>query len=150
MAKVKFKSYIKSVHGRIGNVIYYNVKGYQYARSYSIPRNPQTENQQNNRTAFAEAVKLWQGLSPKEKSVYNRMAEGKPLSGYNIFISMQMKGINLKLLNKMIKSQRKVRLLSAPYIQADTSVIPLSVSYRGSTSLLFIHKKPPGTPPLAA
>jgi len=43
MAKVKFKAPIKSIHGRIGNVIFYNVNGYNYARSWSIPENPRTD-----------------------------------------------------------------------------------------------------------
>jgi len=124
MAKMRLKSYIKSVHGRMGNVIHYNVYGYQYARSYSIPRNPRTEAQQNNRSAFAEAVKLWQELTPCEQSEYNRLAVGKPLSGYNIFISMQMKGMSLKLLKQVHRKQMKVKDISGRCTQADTSVSP--------------------------
>ncbi|HQO39782.1 MAG TPA: hypothetical protein PK986_04870, partial [Spirochaetota bacterium] len=52
MAKVILKSYLKSIHGRVGNLIYYNVHGNQYIRSYSVPYNPRTFKQQKNRRAF--------------------------------------------------------------------------------------------------
>ena len=94
MAKITLASYIKSIHGRIGNIIYYNVKGNQYARCWSMPRNPRTAEQQENRKTFANAVKLWQSMTPGEKDAYNIMAQGKPFSGYNLFISLYMKGLN--------------------------------------------------------
>jgi len=143
MAKIRFKSYIKSGHGRMGNVIYYNVKGYQYARSYSIPRNPRTEAQQKNRACFAEAVSIWQCLTEKEKSRYNRMAAGKPLSGYNLFISMQMKGL-ISEKARMVKV--KDELIHTPYTLRSTSVPPSSPS---TTASLHLHRsvKTPGIPP---
>jgi len=139
MAKIRFKSYIKSAHGRMGNIIYYNVKGHQYARSYSIPRNPRTEAQQKNRESFAEAVKIWQSLTEKEKSRYNHMAAGKPLSGYNLFISMQMKGL-------ISEEASREELIYAPYTLRSTSVSPASPS---TTASLHLHRsvKTPGIPP---
>jgi hypothetical protein len=128
MAKIKFRAPVKSVHGRLGNVIYYNVKGHQYARIYTIPRNPRTVKQQKNRVDFGETVKHWQELPTREKSIYNRMALGKPVSGYNIFISMKMKGIDLILLKRIHKRQATDRLLPAISMRAGTSV---------SASLLF-------------
>jgi hypothetical protein len=96
MAAVKLRSYLKELNGRYGDYIFYNIKGRQYMRSYSIPRNPRTEAQQENRSVFAEAVKLWQTLSAEEKHIYNRLASRKALTGYNLFISMHMKGITLQ------------------------------------------------------
>lgn len=91
-------------HGRNGNYIFYKVEGRIYVRTYSIPRNPKTEAQQANRTLFAEAVKHWQKLSPDEKLVYNLEASAKPCSGYNLFISNYMKGINIsKITHKQVK-----------------------------------------------
>jgi hypothetical protein len=97
MAKVTLAPHIKSLHGRLGNIIFYNVKGNQYARAWSMPRNPRTAAQQKNRKTFTEAVKLWQSMSPGEKEAYNIMARSKPLSGYNLFISMHMKGAGTKI-----------------------------------------------------
>jgi len=123
----------------MGNIIYYNVKGHQYARSYSIPRNPRTEAQQKNRESFAEAVKIWQSLTEKEKSLYNHMAAGKPLSGYNLFISMQMKGL-------ISEEASREELIYAPYTLRSTSVSPASPS---TTASLHLHRsvKTPGIPP---
>jgi len=157
MAKVKFKAPIKSIHGRIGNVIFYNVNGYNYARSWSVPENPRTEVQQKNRVNFADAVKLWQGLTDAEKAEYNCVAEGKPLSGYNLFISMKMKNISPEVLKVSQREQVKECYIYTPYTQAVTSV--------STTEGIFLYnkqifngaehhntplKKPPGDLPRAA
>ncbi len=134
MAIIKLKPHIKSLHGRIGNVVYYHVNGYQYARSYAMPRNPRTEAQQRNRTTFAEAVRFWQQLSVPEKSWYNRRAAGMPLSGYNLFISMYLKGLN----NGRIPIQcRQINYLSipAPCLIAANSVPASSVHVIPENSL---------------
>lgn len=91
MAKVRLNPAFDSIHGRIGKIIHYNRKGVQYARSYAVPRNPDTPAQRRNRKTFAEAVKLWQGLSPEEKHRYNRKAMKLTMNGYNLFISLHLK-----------------------------------------------------------
>ena len=110
MAKAELRSYLKELHGRAGNYIHYNVKGRQYVRSHAIPCNPRTQAQQKNRATFADAVKLWQELPPEERIIYNRKALRKPYSGYNLFISMQMKGESTEGLNhsNMIKSEGRL------------------------------------------
>ncbi|HPJ36783.1 MAG TPA: DUF6266 family protein [Spirochaetota bacterium] len=151
MAKVKFRSPIQSIHGRLGNIIFYTVNGINYARSYSIPENPRTEAQQKNRVNFADAVKLWQGLTDAEKAKYNRMAIGKPLSGYNLFISMKMKNISPEVLNVQERVLVKECCIYTSYIQAVTSVsapegLFLNKEYRfnGAGSCRPTLKKPPG------
>jgi hypothetical protein len=52
--------------------------------------NPQTEAQQANRQKFADAELAWQNLTTEQKKVYNDRAVGKPLHGFNIFISEYM------------------------------------------------------------
>lgn len=152
MAKIKLKSYIKSVHGRLGNVVYYNVKGYQYARSYSIPLNPRTEAQQKNRSSFADAVHAWQNSADEIKASYNELAEGKPLSGYNLFISMHMKG---EVYEKGITGEihGADSLLSASPLLLTNSVIHSpSLALHQSCNLNIIYRcmKPPGDAPRAA
>ncbi|HPJ34886.1 MAG TPA: hypothetical protein PK358_08645 [Spirochaetota bacterium] len=119
MAKITLNPRILSMHGRIGNIIFYNVCGFQYARSLTIPLNPRTEAQQKNRASFAEAVKLWQQLSEKEKTRYNKKAARKPMSGYNLFISMTMKG-----LTALTVKSGEVRVFSilSSYLLRSTSV----------------------------
>jgi len=52
--------------------------------------NPQTVAQQANRQKFADAELAWQNLTTEQKKVYNDRAVGKPLHGFNIFISEYM------------------------------------------------------------
>ncbi len=151
MGKVKFRSPVLSIHGRLGNVIFYNVNGHNYARTYSIPKNPRTEAQQKNRVNFAAAVKLWQGLTDAEKRKYNRMAMGKPLSGYNLFISIKMKNISPEVLKSSQRGEVKECCIYTPYIQAINSVsVPEGLFLHkeyviiGSEPPCMLLKKPPG------
>jgi hypothetical protein len=153
MAKVKLKPGHKSLHGRLGNVIHYNVYGFQYARSYSIPRNHRTEMQQIHREAFAEKVKLWQQLPPDEKKIYNRIAVGKPLSGYNIFISNNLLGITHGRVMELYKDALAVTIISERYQPSVTSVPGSTIPDLDQIYLFkqrFIAKKPPGIAAAAA
>ncbi|PKL16225.1 MAG: hypothetical protein CVV49_17340 [Spirochaetae bacterium HGW-Spirochaetae-5] len=153
MAKVKPASFINSIHGRIGNIIFYNVNGSQYARSYTIPANPRTEEQQNNRMRFADAVKLWQQLSDEEKSVFNTRAEGTPLSGYNLFISVTLKGITQETETSAERIYIAVKLPPAILQRADTSVIAglyIPLSFNNHQLTVKSLKIPPGEPAKAA
>lgn len=91
MATVRLNPAFDSVHGKIGKIVHYNRNGIQCARSYAVPRNPDTPAQRENRKTFAEAVKLWQKLTPDEKYRFNRKAVKKRVSGYNLFISLYLK-----------------------------------------------------------
>ena len=153
MAKIVLASYIKAIHGRIGNFIYYNVNGYQYARSFTIPINPKTPVQQINRNAFGKAAKLWQSIPEEDKSFYNRLAYGKPLSGYNIFVSMQKRGISTEVLKLIHRHKRYNRYIDPSYILRDTSVYTSSLLDNSGVSAyksINIFKKPPGIKALAA
>lgn len=54
---------------------------------FYFPTNPQTEAQQTNRQKMNNAVVAWQALTDEQKEVYNEIAKGKDLSGYNVFLS---------------------------------------------------------------
>ncbi len=94
MAKVELNPMFTVFSGRMGNIVFYRINKKLCARSYVIPRNPDTEKQRVNRSLFAEAVKAWQALPEEEKERYNRSAsrKGDPCSGYNLFISSYMTG----------------------------------------------------------
>jgi len=153
MATVVLETGILSIHGRLGDAVFYNVKGYQYIRSYTIPRNPETEAQQKTRTSFGGAVKLWQKLSEREKSRYNLMAEGKPFSGYNQFISMTLKGIKHETTFPLQSELTGISLVYDTYTLRNTSV-PLRqrskpADNRAHVSVIML-KKPPEEIGLAA
>lgn len=137
MAKIKLASYIKSIHGRIGNLIYYCAYGIQYVRGYTKPRNPRTEAQQANRAALAQAVEQWHSASPSERSYYNRMAQGRRYSGYNLFISMRMKGITTRMLRQISRIQAGAGSLPGKDRRAGTSVMYTSPIRHGSTNPVF-------------
>ena len=63
-----------------------------YREPFYITKNPQTEPQQDNRQKFANAVLAWQGLTQVQKNQYNKLATGRHMSGYNLFIHWFMYG----------------------------------------------------------
>lgn len=63
---------------------------YVQMRTYR-PTNPQTEEQQENRTLFAQAIEAWQDLTTEQKANYNQKASRYSRTGYNFFISEYMK-----------------------------------------------------------
>lgn len=50
------------------------------------PTNPQTAPQQSWRGVFTDGVIAYQALSEGEKETYRKEAEGKPLSGFNLYL----------------------------------------------------------------
>lgn len=58
--------------GQIGHaLIYSGWKGLTRLKRYRKPRNPQTTDQQANRTFLNEAVAAWQTLEDYEKELWN-------------------------------------------------------------------------------
>lgn len=53
---------------------------------YYFPTNRQTVPQQANRQKYADGVAAWQTLTDEQKDVYNKRAEYKKFSGYNLFL----------------------------------------------------------------
>ncbi len=88
---------IRSIHGRIGNLVFYyrrravNGAGTQCVRMHVIPRNPDTEAQRRVRCAFRNAVLSWQSMTADEKYAFNRKARFMNMSGYNLYISQYMR-----------------------------------------------------------
>lgn len=73
--------------------VYYTINEKQCKRQYVVPFDPKTAVQIELRTKFAQAVSDWKGLTPEQKKLWNLQASYKDLnmSGYNLFISNQMK-----------------------------------------------------------
>jgi len=86
---------LKSIRGKVGNVVFYVNRGTQCVRTYVIPRNPDTESQRMIRRMFAEAVRSWQSMDSEQQYVYTRKARHTNMSGYNLYIS----GYLIRLLN---------------------------------------------------
>ncbi len=91
MAKATTSPLIKSIHGRIGNLVFYYRCGTQCVRAYVIPRNPDTEAQRTVRRIFSDAVRSWQAMPDEEKHTFVRKARYLNMSGYNLYISRYLK-----------------------------------------------------------
>ena len=91
MARIKLSVPFDSVSGRLGKVVYYNIYKRQFARVHTIPENPRTDEQQQVRKTFGNAVRSWQNRSPEEKNKYNKKARRLAMSGYNLYISEYIK-----------------------------------------------------------
>ncbi len=82
---------VETLQGRFGDEIGYVVRGRQRWRRYVKPFDPRTKRQLCRRKAFARLVSRWHGLNEVEKARWNDRAVGKPLTGFNLFISAGMK-----------------------------------------------------------
>ncbi len=91
MAKATPAPMIRSIHGRIGNMVFYFRNGRQCVRIHVIPRNPDTEAQRIIRRVFGDAVRSWQAMTDDERYVFNRKARYMTVSGYNLYISEYMR-----------------------------------------------------------
>jgi len=91
MAKAIPGIIITSIHGRMGNLVFYYRHGTQCVRTHVIPRNPDTEAQRTVRRTFGDAVRSWQALSADSRCAFIRRAHTMSMSGYNLYISEYMK-----------------------------------------------------------
>jgi hypothetical protein len=82
---------ILEARGCLKGRVYYVRKGTLCARAHVIPGNPRTKRQQAERGRFAESVRRWQGLDREARDHWNERARKLNMSGYNLFISHQMK-----------------------------------------------------------
>ncbi len=105
---------INSLHGRLGNLVFYMRKGTQCVRVHVIPRNPDTEAQRAMRRSFADAVRSWQAMSADERYAYNRKARYLNMSGYNLYISNYLKRI-IQTLVRSSSHESKSKLYSLPW-----------------------------------
>ncbi len=91
MAKAKLESYLTSMSGRLNDMVYYNIGKKTYVRKYVVPQNPKSEQQQSNRSLFAEAMAMWKTLCENDKQQYRKKARKLPMHGHNLFISQYIK-----------------------------------------------------------
>ncbi len=87
MARVTLNYDLRSLNGRMGDVVFYQRFGRQFMRPYVKPGNPNTPAQRARRGAFREAVKAWQALHEESRKEWSRRARRRGRSGYNVFIS---------------------------------------------------------------
>jgi len=91
MNREHLKGIVETLQGRLGAEIGYVVQGRQRWRRYVKPFDPRTRRQLCRRRRFARLVSLWHCLDEADKARWNALAESKPLTGFNLFMSAGMK-----------------------------------------------------------
>ena len=93
--------------GRVGSLVYVNGRYGQIVRQYVCPRNPQTPDQMNNRSAFGQVSSRWRALDPANRVAWclaaadsytiSRSGRRVALNGYNYFVRVNAARAHLGL-----------------------------------------------------
>lgn len=130
---------IKSISGKIGNVVFYSRRRTASGtitlcvRAHVIPRNPNTEAQRSVRRSFADAVYSWQALPDEEKYAYNKKARYLNLSGYNLYISNYLKS-KKRILADTPANEQNSKVQSFPW-NPELSTLTLTSGSRACRTL---------------
>jgi len=57
-----------------------------YREPYYFPKNPRSDPQQAQRGLVISGAAAWQALTSEQKQAFNARAQGKHLTGYNLFL----------------------------------------------------------------
>lgn len=102
MAKTKNPLLSLGAHGTLANAVTFRESKGQNIMSRKLQRkDAHTDTQQSWRTMVEMAIALWHDLSVAERRVWNHLAAGKNMTGYNLFLSQALRpnpGIYLPLL----------------------------------------------------
>ncbi|MBI4978976.1 MAG: hypothetical protein HZC28_15970 [Spirochaetes bacterium] len=94
MALITLQFPVTDLRGRIGNLVICRWKGVLYARRYVSYNRSNTPAQAHRRTSFRNAVLAWQNLASDDKQRWSQAAAHVNMSGYNLFISRYISGID--------------------------------------------------------
>lgn len=100
---------IAGISGRLGDRVYYLRNNRQCVRSHVTPANPRTERQQQGRARFAGLVARWRSLGPAHKGRWNSRAKRLNMSGYNLFISVNMKKQEVRRVQRPFRAAAQSR-----------------------------------------
>ncbi len=86
--------------GRVGDLVYVQSNRYgQLVRKFVPPRNPQTADQQRNRSNFGSVSSGWRGLTPQERIAWCIAVVERRLgiNGYNYYVQVNARRAHLGL-----------------------------------------------------
>lgn len=94
MALIKKMQPLTHISGSVNKtgITFRTWKGRQILETPPIPSYTRTDPQDQQRTAFYQAVQNWLQLSEQEKQQYNQQAEKYGWTGMNLYISQQLTG----------------------------------------------------------
>lgn len=79
--------------GKIADKVYYEVQGEKRVRTYVIPVQPGTGPQRLWWAQFRRFRNIWRGFNPAQKEVWNKLGDIFHMSGYNKFMSENLKAV---------------------------------------------------------
>src|SRR6188768_1690918 len=96
MARITTGPIIADIRGKSGDQIFSRNKSGAYVKAFAVPTNPNTINQQNIRSSYAQGTTDWQNLTEAERTLWNEFARSYHarralsksgiLSGFNMFM----------------------------------------------------------------
>lgn len=100
MATVKFSAVVSDVRGKIGGNVFARGKNGSYIRSFSMPRNANSQIQQVRRNNFSYYSAKWRSLTVNERRQWvlsaaslpynNRVGETSFYSGFQQFMRVNL------------------------------------------------------------
>ncbi len=135
---------LKSIRGKVGNVVFYVNRGTQCVRAYVVPRNPDTESQRIMRRWFADAVRSWQSMDTEQQYAYTRKARHTGMSGYNLYISYYLNKL-LQAYNRSSTSEPNLKISSFPW-NLELSTWNLSRNHSVSNTKRKANRQNPASP----
>lgn len=88
--KVTYGAIVQRASGRFGGTVHSNWKGIDLVRRFAAPSNPNTTNQQNVRTLFANLTRSFQMFSSTLVTMWTAYATGKKFLDRNKYIGLNV------------------------------------------------------------
>lgn len=159
MAHIRSGSIVSDIRGKVGTEIYSRNKHGAYVKAYAAPTNPNSPDQQANRTDFQVAVSIWQSLADSERMRWNAYAaslvrsnsigDKRLTSGYNLFLSRQINGLRIGLgvnPDPYISQQSAVYIGEDPVLTESSLIIDRATEEFGNSWWMFVAASPPVSP----
>lgn len=105
MALYELNPIFTSIRGSIGNLIFTSYRGKPVIRRKSTKKRMFNDAQRVSQGHFGRAVALWKTLTQEEKTSWEEIANGKNITPYNAFISVNTKRANQGLMMIRVYSE---------------------------------------------
>ncbi|MEE9572503.1 MAG: hypothetical protein V3W20_05620 [Candidatus Neomarinimicrobiota bacterium] len=93
MAKVLSPLFSLDASGSIGNLLTYTEsKDTKIVKLFHVSPDADTSAQQIQRQKYIDGVEVWNSLDPAMKQIFESLAEGQALTGFNFFMSEYLNG----------------------------------------------------------
>lgn len=105
MALYELNPIFTSIRGSIGNLIFTSYRGKPVIRRKSTKKRIFNDAQRKSQSNFGRAVALWKTLTQEEKTSWEEIANGKNITPYNAFVSVNTKRANQGLMMIRVYSE---------------------------------------------